>query len=477
MKHVAIIGGGASAAVVVGEILRRQRPSALAITWLTGPGRPGRGIAYSTSADHHVLNVRAAGMGLFADDLGAFFRHAATRSPNIKASDFLPRAWFGDFVEATLTPMIEASRERGQRIDICESVAVAIRGDDDSGYLIETDDGKTVSVDSVVLAIGALPASALAEVSDRALDSGNYCVDAWQTSLRASTPARVVVIGTGLTAVDVILQASTQWPDAHITAISRHGRLPAAHLREPGQPYAYQTELIEEMLARPSVRRWSNVLREAASDNVADWRAVIDGLRPATTQLWQSLSSTERSRFVRHLRSLWEPMRHRLPTQTAATIEQLREACRLHIVAAHIEYVDGTAPLHVHLRERGTLAKLVLDADLVIQATGPRLDASATRDPLITHLLANGLAQADTVGLGLCADNDGRLLDATGKTARDLRVIGALLRGSLWESSAFAEIRSLARRIGNDLVPESAPRKLRSTPISGLSRSTLALTV
>ena len=347
MKHVVIIGGGAAAAVVVGEILRQPRASGIAITWLAGPGARGRGIAYSTCADHHVLNVRAAGMGLFADDLGAFFRHAGMRAAHVRASDFLPRAWFGDFVEATMAPLIEAARERGQRIDIRESVAIAVSGNDTSGYVVETDDGSRIEADSIVVAIGALPATALDEVSARALDSGNYVIDAWQPSLRASPPARILVIGTGLTAVDVILQAATDWPDTHITAVSRHGQLPAAHLSEPGQPYEHQAELIEEMLARPSLRRWAHALREAAADHNVDWRAVIDGLRPATTQLWQALPVGERARFTRHLRSFWDPMRHRLPPQTAATIDALRASGQLDILAAHIEHVDGSAPLEV----------------------------------------------------------------------------------------------------------------------------------
>src|SRR5690606_38064529 len=133
---------------------------------------------------------------------------------------------------------------------------------------------------------------------------------------------------------------------------------------------------------------WSQALREAAGDHEVDWRAVIDGLRPATTELWQALPPTERARFTRHLRSFWDPLRHRLPTATAATIEGLRESGRLDIRAAYIERVDGTAPLAINLRERGRGPRIVLEADLVVQATGPRLDASATRDPLVCQLLA-----------------------------------------------------------------------------------------
>lgn len=476
MKQVAIIGGGAAAAAVVGEILRQQRTRDIAIHWFAGHGARGRGIAYSAQADHHVLNVRAAGMGLFADDGGAFFRHVGARAPQAKASDFLPRAWFGDFVEATLAPLVEAARERGQRVQVHASTATAVRGNDTSGYRVTDEYGLEVAVDEVVLAIGALPSSALDEAGARALASGRYIVDAWQALSLREAPRQIVVIGTGLTAVDVVLQATSDWPSAHITAVSRHGHLPAAHLREPGSPYDHQDELIGEMIAEPRVRRWSHVLREAAADPAVDWRSIVDGLRPVTGALWQALPIAERARFLRHLRAFWEPARHRLPPQTAATIDALRTDGRLDILAARIDRIDGDGPLELHLRERGHDGERTLAADLVVQATGPRLDASATRDPLVVQMLADGLVRADAVGLGLAAESDGRLHSADGTPARRLRVLGALMRGSVWECAAFAEIRALARTLATDIVSDgSAPRVARPTPLTGLSRSAVAL--
>ncbi|MBX3692845.1 FAD/NAD(P)-binding protein [Dokdonella sp.] len=473
MKHVAVIGGGAAAAAVVGEILRHPRGDQVAVHWFAGHGLRGRGIAYATPADHHVLNVRAAAMGLFADDGGAFFRDVVAHVPSAKPTDFLPRAWFGDYVERTLAGLIEEARGRNQTVDIRQTVAVAMC-EGTQGLVIEAEDGSRTRIDEAVLALGALPPSALPEVTPRALDGGNVVVDAWQPALRAKTPRRIVVIGTGLTAVDVILDAVRDWPDAHITAVSRHGHLPGAHLAEPGAPYEHQAELIDDLFAEPRVARWTRALRRAAREDGADWRAVVDGLRPVTVALWQALPETERRRFLRHLRSYWEISRHRLPTPTADFIEQLRQQGRLDIVAARIERVDGDNLLAVDIVERASGRRRRLDADLVVQATGPRLDASATRDPLVRQLLADGLVRADTVGLGLACDNDGRLRNAGGERSGRLHVLGALMRGSVWECAAFAEIRQLARSIAHGLVSDAVDAG-RSTRTGGLSRTPLAL--
>ena len=65
-RRVAIIGGGAASAALLGELLARQTPQTLHLDWYTGGGTPARGVAYSTTSDRHLLNVRAASMGMFA---------------------------------------------------------------------------------------------------------------------------------------------------------------------------------------------------------------------------------------------------------------------------------------------------------------------------------------------------------------------------------------------------------------------------
>ncbi|TLY49806.1 MAG: pyridine nucleotide-disulfide oxidoreductase, partial [Gammaproteobacteria bacterium] len=178
---------------------------------------------------HHLLNVRAAGMGLFADDIGAFIAHAHRQGLPVRGGDFVPRAWFGDYVEAMLAREIEAARGRGCALEVLSVEAVSVRGDDASGYVVLTDAGDTIEADGVILAIGALPPEPLAVVSARARASAAYAADPWHWPRPAAAPDRVVVLGTGLTAVDVLQSAAREWPNAQVTAISRHGRLPQAH--------------------------------------------------------------------------------------------------------------------------------------------------------------------------------------------------------------------------------------------------------
>ena len=94
-----------------------------------------------------------------------------------------------------------------------------------------------------------------------------------------------VVLGSGLTAVDAVLSLSQQPRRAPITLVSRHGLLPQAHAATPLAPVDL-TSMIAELVAVPGgvratalLRRLRCKARELASTG-ADWRSLVDGLRP-----------------------------------------------------------------------------------------------------------------------------------------------------------------------------------------------------
>ena len=468
MQSIIVIGGGAAGSAVVGELLRQVDAKAIRLVWLVGARAPGRGVAYATIAEHHLLNVRAAGMGLFANDVGGFIEHAGKQSWPVKGADFVPRAWFGDYVETVLAHEIGAARARGWSLEVLSVEAVSVRGDDADGYVVATDAGDAIEADAVVLAIGALPPEPLSVVSVRARASAAYIADPWTWPRVAVAPDRVVVLGTGLTAVDALQSASRLWPNAQLTAISRHGRLPQPHHSAPGQPYEHADALLDNLRGTPRIAYWLRELRAAASESEADWRAVIDGLRGETQALWRALELRERARFLRHLRWLWESLRHRLPPQTAAEIARLRTQGRLKIVAGRVLAVDGYGPLDVRVQPRGTATTRSFAADFVVQATGFNLGASSSDHALVRQLVDDGVAQPDALDLGFAADGEGRLLARDGRYARGLRCLGTLLRGSVWECSGLPEIRTLARTIARDL-----PKELLEVQASRGRRATL----
>ena len=456
---VAIIGGGAAAATLVSELLERRTPHPLHLDWYCGAPGAGRGVAYGTPSERHLLNVRAASMGMFVSKPGGFLEYAQALDPTVKGSDFLPRRMYGDFLQSRVTQAVKNAPSLGHDVNVLPFPADSLVPSAD-GVTIGYGD-ETSQADAAVLAIGSLPPRPLPGVEDAAIASGRYVTDPWPFLASAEDddrPLRVLVIGLGLTAVDVLLELSSRWPNAHFDALSRHGKLPEPHLSAASAPNDDGGELIESMRDDPNLRVWLRRLRDAAAQ-AEDWRTVVDGMRPHTQSLWRELPAKERARFLRHARWAWERARHRMPPQVAARVAALEAEGRLHRGRGRMR--------SVHLTPQGKLDvasavpggnETIAGYDIVIQTVGLNTDTQRTEHRLIRQLVLGGLVTPDPQGLGLAALPDGHLLDGVGKPRANLFAIGSLLRGALWESTAIPEIRKQAQGVANMLLAEKPER-------------------
>ena len=285
-RRVAIIGGGAAAAALLSELLERQPAQPLHLDWYTGGDTSARGVAYGTRSDRHLLNVRAASMSMFAAKPRGFLDFAQRGDHTITGTDFLPRRLYGDYLEAEVARALENARNAGHDIHMLPFAVDAVVPENEGVTIIHGEENSRV--DAAVLALGSLPPQPLGGVSEAALESGQYVTEPWGFLASVepdSRPLKVVLIGLGLTAVDVLLELSAQWPNAQFTAISRHGLLPESHLEAASAPADDGSDLIESMRDAPDIRTWVRLLREAATQS-NDWRTVIDSLRPHTPTLW-----------------------------------------------------------------------------------------------------------------------------------------------------------------------------------------------
>jgi uncharacterized NAD(P)/FAD-binding protein YdhS len=106
--------------------------------------------------------------------------------------------------------------------------------------------------------------------------------------------------------IDQVLALRAHDHEGKIEVLSRRGLAPLGHMRKPSPP------LPIDVSALPlTISKILQTLRTKAGGE-ADWRAVMDGLRPVTQALWQRLDSTERSRFLRHALPWWNIHRHRV---------------------------------------------------------------------------------------------------------------------------------------------------------------------
>jgi uncharacterized NAD(P)/FAD-binding protein YdhS len=277
--------------------------------------------------------------------------------------------------------------------------------------------------------------------------------DPWRAP-PAAVPAGAagVLVGSGLTAVDAVATLEAKGHRGKIVAISRHGLLPRTHLavapvRSGGLP------------RRRGLRALLRWLRESGDA----WRSALDAIRPAAGELWSGLTREERARFLRHARAQWDVHRHRAPPRVWAVVRRLLEEGRLKVVAGQVlGAVPGRRGMRVRYRRRGEVRLSGVDADLLMNCTGPSAEG-ASGTPLMRALVEDGLASVDRSGLGL-RTKGGALLDARGRAASRLVAVGPLRRAELWETTAIPEIRVQAKEIAERILGRAAPGDLTATP-------------
>ena len=449
-RTIAVIGAGASGTLTAVHLLRHAGAGVRVL--LIDRSGHGRGVAYSTSDPLHLLNVRASRMSAFDDDPDDLLRWCGDRGIDAGPEDYLPRALFGDYLQALLVRFGDPGR-----LELVTGAVTAVEPVPARDVLeIELADGRRLTADAAVLALGNRAPAQLPAVEPRT----PYVPDPWAPGAlaRAAGARRVVVVGSGLTAVDVAMTVSAMHPAIEVRAVSRHGWLPRAHQHGPRsvRPVSFPCD------GAGGLSTILSSIAAAVSAEPSAWREVVDGLRPRTSVLWQQLSDEDRRLFMRELKSWWDVHRHRMAPDVAAEITRLGRTGRLEVHAGTFlsARARGTG-VHVEIREAAGIRRL--DGDLLINATGPSSLASDGSDPLVRRLLTAGHARPDSLGIGFACDCDGRLIGAGGVRAASLFTLGPPRRGELLESVAIPEIRTQAQALSRALLspsPQTRDRRI-----------------
>jgi uncharacterized NAD(P)/FAD-binding protein YdhS len=464
---VAIVGGGASGSLVAAQLLRRHHRGGLRVVLIERRERLGRGVAYSTDNPQHRLNVPAGQMGALPRDPGHFVRWARSKDHDIGAPDFAPRGIYGEYLCSVLDDA-ERSAQPGVELDRRCDDAVGMRMVEDSEpprMVIELASGATVVAHHLVLALGNLPPATPPGADPELLASPLYERDPWDPGLpaRAAGDDKVLLVGTGLTMVDVALALGEGERPGTILAVSRNGLLPQKHRRGLAPPNRWFELPPTEVRLAELVNRLEAEIA-SAEQNEGDWRQVIDALRPYTNRIWRRLSEEDREEFVRHLARRWDVARHRMAPEIARTLEVMRAEGRLRLARGSLESMsprDLDVEVTLALGEGESTRFRV---DRVINCTGPTLDLARAGEPLLERLLADGSVRPGPLGLGLDHDSRGVLLDSGGSPSALLSTIGPMRKGRLWETTAMPEIRVQALELADQITAqmEAATRALYS---------------
>lgn len=439
--RVAIVGAGFSGTMLALNLLEQADVEVLLIE--RDRHRMGAGVAYSSSETSHLLNVRAGNMSAFPDRPDHFCEWLAARGLGCEAA-FVTRATYGLYLRETLAGALE---RHGRRLKLIDDEVLDIE-ERDGQVTLGLVNGGLIEADRAVLAIGNLPPHDPPAIAGTGLPAHRYIGDPWATPFEQGldSDATVLVIGTGLTAIDVILRLVANDFSGPIVALSRRGLRPHRHVDGLPRP--------KPVLAKPAPELSDLVRWARLGAATQDWRLVVDSIRPITQMMWASADAAKRARFLRHLRPFWDVHRHRLAPEVAGRIDALVASGQLSFRAGKISHVAvEREALTVEWRPRGERAIVVTRAARMINCTGPQGDLLRSSDPLVKHMLQAGRIRPDALRLGLDIDREGHVLDAGGRPSEHILAIGPMTRGDLWEVVAVPDIRiqvsALARRLVN----------------------------
>ena len=477
-RTIVIVGAGFSGTLVAANLLRSQHWATTRIVLIERSASVARGKAYADRDHPYLLNVPAGRMSADTNSPLDFLSFAQHRIPDATAEDFLPRALYGQYLEATLLDAEVSAPPHVQFERLRDDVCAVEKIGDGSGYRVRLSNGhtsadsdahtlgadsvgrtpgadsngRTLHADDVVLALGNPPPGPLPGTEELQ----QYVSDPWAQPLKFSPSETVLLIGSGLTMVDVATAAATSSNEqAVIHSISRHGLVPPSQTQFSHSACNGDSAsmLRAASFSALTLLRSVRALAAETERRGGDWREAVTFIRNIAPALWQRLPAREKRRMLRHVRPYWDVHRHRLPSETLAKLNRLRHRQKLHIHAGRLIRFEAVgSQIRVTWRARGAHELQTLLVDRVVNCTGPDYNVRRSSDPLMRSLLAQGLAISDSHNLGIRTGQYGALIDAQGRASASLFYVGPMLRADHWEATAAQELRGHAERLASYLA-------------------------
>jgi len=406
----------------------------------------GRGRAYASANPHHLLNVRAANMSAFPDDPDHFRRWLGADNGDV----FVTRGRYGEYLQEVLRQEHQRPGGSGRLIED-HAQATAATPLSPTHWRVDLADGRAIDAQAVVLALGFLDPALPAQIQADCIGHRAFIADPWAQDLSKLPEGEILLLGTGLTMVDVAIALES--PRRRLTALSRRGLLPLVHGPSVTSP-------VLGLMSGPlsCLRR---LRRQAAKHG---WRTAVDSVRGVTPQIWQVWSERERAQFLRHLRPWWDIHRHRMAPDTGERVEAMRKERYLRVEAGHVRSIKAArTELDVTLRPRGQQGLQTRRYAAVINCASPLCDIDRAQDPLVADLRRQGVVRADALKLGLDVGRDWGVIGASGAKTPGLYAVGPLARGEIWEAVAVPDLRRHAQEAASfvlgflEVSPEHRP--------------------
>ncbi|MBL0920107.1 MAG: FAD/NAD(P)-binding protein [Hydrogenophaga sp.] len=473
-RRIVIVGGGFAGVSAAVQLMRRS-PAPLAITLIEERERVGPGLAYATHDPDHRLNGPTWVHSVDPLDGEHFTRWCVARGvfeSDPKAlqpsgSAFVRRAVLGAYLEDQVRAHAHWAPTGSTLHTVQARVVGAVQR---GGELVAlTDHGQQIAGDLLLLATGNAVPRLQAPLSAALAAHPGVIENPLDTARLLNIPraARVLIIGSGLTALDVICTLQRQGHTGGAVVVSRRGLRPRPQPPlPPGASLPLPTpggrDNLDRVLgpapdfllqAEPTLRAWVKALRAQARHAQGNWYPGFDALRDTVWQLWPRLPQAQQRRFLKRLRTWYDVHRFRSPPQTEAIVNRAIANGRVQHRAARLRGVraDGQA-LVAQLQSPRDAAAREERFDVLVNCTGLDVAARTANNPLLQSLRVQGWLQSDALGVGYAVDAQCRLLGSDGQARARVRLVGPPTLGTFGDPGGAMYIAAQIHRIVPDVL-------------------------
>lgn len=449
--RIIIIGGGFSGASAAVQ-LARKIADPIAIKVIEPAAELGAGLAYSTDDPVHRLNAITAAHSIDVADPFHFTdwcreQGLAQGDPDALVANgemFVRRRDFRRYLKETVAA--HAAMSNGSTITHVRERASDLRLTRDGVHVV-LESGEETAADMAILAPGNPPWRQPAWASGSGAGHPRIFLEPMRSGLNGiPAEAKVLVVGAGLTALDIIASLTARGHSGPITAISRRGMRPQAQAprilappADPPEPPVVPLDLLQGVLPDyvtgdplTALELLRGMRRHAArtAEEGMGWQAGFDAVALPLSRIWPRLPLAEKQRVLRHLRPFYDAHRFRTPPMTDAAVRLCEAAGQVAFRKATIRALDVADEdrLVAQLHGPGRVSRQEA-FDAVINCTG--LDSAGTlhHDRLLASLHQQGMVTSHPTGLGIVTDEENRIVSASGGIAPQVRAIGALSAG------------------------------------------------
>jgi uncharacterized NAD(P)/FAD-binding protein YdhS len=377
-------------------------------------------------------------MAILGEDENDFVNWLILRGHPFRADDFVPRSLYGDYLEEWGLRVINTM---GSRFHLVLSTVKEITPTSNGVNAII--DGVIQHFDFLILATGNQQPARLPGVS-RSVPG--YFQSSWDIDWNAFPKnGKVVLVGSGLSAIDVLLEAKFRGFKGEFLVVSRHGRWPKTFTRSSSP----------QDLQLPTDRSLSSILRwfSKAYKQALPVESLIDLMRTHFHLIWKGWTLQEQDFFLKRIKHRWDALRHKIPPTSATVLQWYQSTKRLRVISGEIEDVEyQNGQLRVLIKRRnGSL--VVQSAFALVNATGPAVKPSGSW----LGWLEDGWLVWHPNGLGPQL-NGLHPIGKNGVVHSQIMVLGPPQRADLWETTAIREIKTQIERAMDKLAEQQRLR-------------------